>query len=309
MKVILIQGSSRTNGNTAGISNQLAKTGGWEICHLSDYHIQHYDYDHRYEQDDFIPLIKNLIERYDVFVFATPVYWYSMSGIMKVFFDRFTDLLKVEKDWGRKLRSRKMAVISSSNSRSLEPEFWNPFRRTANYLGMEYLGDMHFYNSESTTEKIETFVDMVQHSGAVSGRHPFQTRFLDHVAIRVRNIGESSAWYQKILGLKKYTFEEWGPIPVFMMAGTSGVALFPEKTMQDPGSRVPGRCADHFAFHLTYDDLQKAKQHFEVNGLTWKEQDHYFFESVYTTDPDGHTVELTALKPGKEYFYDHPAES
>ncbi|MCP4458779.1 MAG: NAD(P)H-dependent oxidoreductase [Cytophagales bacterium] len=38
---------------------------------------------------------------------ATPVYWYSMSGIMKVFLDRIYDVLTIEKELGRKLHGKK----------------------------------------------------------------------------------------------------------------------------------------------------------------------------------------------------------
>ncbi len=51
--------------------------------------------------------MNDIVDKYDVLIFATPVYWYSMSGIMKVFFDRITDLLTIKKDIGRKLKGKK----------------------------------------------------------------------------------------------------------------------------------------------------------------------------------------------------------
>jgi len=33
--------------------------------------------------DDFISLMTEIIEKYDTLIFATPVYWYSMSRILK----------------------------------------------------------------------------------------------------------------------------------------------------------------------------------------------------------------------------------
>ncbi len=32
-------------------------------------------------------------------------------------------------------------------------------------------------------------------------------------------------------------------------------------------------------------------------------QDHHYFHSLYTADPDGHTVELTTLVVAEEDFY------
>ncbi len=92
----------------------LQQLSGWDLVDLNDYDFSYFDYEHKNRGDDFLPLMSRLIEAYDVFVFATPVYWYAMSGIVKVFFDRITNLLTIEKDLGRRLRGKKMAGISCS---------------------------------------------------------------------------------------------------------------------------------------------------------------------------------------------------
>lgn len=142
-KVIII-GSSRLNGNTTRIASEIANHFEIDIVNLNDYQFSYYDYDSKNREDDFLPLIKSIIEKYDTLIFATPVYWYSMSGIMKVFFDRFSDLIRIEKETGRKLRGKKIAVISNSHDNEIEYDFYIPFRKSAAYLGMEYLGDKHF---------------------------------------------------------------------------------------------------------------------------------------------------------------------
>jgi len=58
----------------------------------------------------------------------------------------------------------------------------------------------------------------------------FQINGLDHVAIRVIDLDAAAAWYEKVLGLRKYKLPEWGDFPVFMLAGKVGVALFPADT-------------------------------------------------------------------------------
>ena len=40
-------------------------------------------------------------------------------------------------------------------------------------------------------------------------------------------------------------------------------------------------------------DFEKARRHFATIGIEFEIQDHYYFLSLYTKDPDGHTVELT----------------
>ncbi|MFK7972856.1 MAG: flavodoxin family protein, partial [Bacteroidia bacterium] len=115
MKTVIIQGSARSVGDTSKIVNLLQAQLGCEIIDLNDYVIRQYDYECMNSDDDFMPLIRRIVDEYDLLVFATPVYWYSMSGIMKAFFDRITDCLDMEKETGRKLRGMSMALVSVSN--------------------------------------------------------------------------------------------------------------------------------------------------------------------------------------------------
>jgi multimeric flavodoxin WrbA len=155
-KKVIIVGSSRSNGNTTRIVDEIANQYNIDVVNLNNYSISYYDYQSNNREDDFFPLIKGIIEKYDTLIFATPVYWYSMSGIMKVFFDRFSDLIRIEKETGRKLRGKKFAVISNSHDDELEYDFYLPFRKSAEYLGMEYIGDKHFNaDNPDATNKIE----------------------------------------------------------------------------------------------------------------------------------------------------------
>lgn len=160
---VIILGSSRKDGDTRLLVDRVQMLSGWDLIDLNEYDISYYDYEHRNAGDDYLPLMRRLVEQYEVMIFATPVYWYSMSGIMKVFFDRFTDLLEIDKDLGRRLRGKKMAAISCSIGNHLGDAFWLPFRETADYLGMTYLGGMHavLNNGELTEEEVtrmEAFV-------------------------------------------------------------------------------------------------------------------------------------------------------
>jgi multimeric flavodoxin WrbA len=159
-KKVIILGSSRKNGNTTKIVDEISKEHGIEVINLSDFNISYYDYESKNREDDFFPLIKGIIENYDTLIFATPIYWYNMSGIMKVFFDRFSDLIRIEKETGRKLRGKKIGVISNSHDDEIEESFYIPFKKSADYLGMEYLGHAHFNaNILNQTTKIElTFI-------------------------------------------------------------------------------------------------------------------------------------------------------
>jgi multimeric flavodoxin WrbA len=142
-KKVIIQGSSRSNGNTANSITAISEKYNIDVIDLNNYSFSYYDYDSNNLNDDFLPLITSIIKKYDTLIFATPVYWYNMSGIMKVFFDRFSDLIRVEKETGRKLRGKNMFVISNSHSDEIDASFYIPFQKSADYLGMNYTGEIH----------------------------------------------------------------------------------------------------------------------------------------------------------------------
>ena len=154
-KKVILLGSSRSKGNTANIVSKIAKQHNIDVVDLRNYSISYYDYESNNLDDDFLPLIKSIIEKYDTLIFATPVYWYSMSGIMKVFFDRFSDLIRIEKETGRKLRGKNMFVISNSHDDELDNSFYIPFQKSAAYLGMNYSGNLHF-----NADKINTITNI-----------------------------------------------------------------------------------------------------------------------------------------------------
>lgn len=135
----------------------------------------------------------------------------------------------------------------------------------------------------------------------------FKIDFLDHVAIRVKDLEVSAGWYKKVLGLKAYQFKEWGPFPIFLLAGKTGVALFPART-NDPVLNPQSRNVkiDHFAFNVTNENFEKAIRKMEHLEEPFDLQDHHFFQSIYLKDPDGHTVELTTIMVPEASFYDFP---
>ena len=132
----------------------------------------------------------------------------------------------------------------------------------------------------------------------------FKIDFLDHVAIRVRDMEASVNWYERVLGLKTYRLKEWDPFPIFLMAGQTGIALFPAHL--DDAS-IPMKSLnvkiDHFAFRVDNDNFKKAQKHLQAEGIVFELKDHTYYHSLYMTDPDGHTVELTTLVVDESDFF------
>lgn len=134
----------------------------------------------------------------------------------------------------------------------------------------------------------------------------FEIEFLDHVALRVKDLEASADWYEIVLGLKKYQLPEWGPFPIFMLSGKSGVALFPANINNNPIDQQSKNVKiDHFAFNVTNKNFEKARKRYSDLELDFNVQDHHYFHSIYTKDPDGHTVELTTIVVSANSFYEH----
>ena len=143
-KTIVIMGSSNPLGDTFNVCKSIVDEYKFKFQDLNELVIMPYDYEHENSDDDFIGFMQHVVESYDTILLATPVYWYSVSGIMKNFIDRFTDLLTIEKDMGRQLRGKSMAAVSVSKSDDCPEEFSLPLKRTADYLGMNWKGYAHF---------------------------------------------------------------------------------------------------------------------------------------------------------------------
>jgi len=144
MMPVYINGSSRKGGHTTAIAKLLSGAENHNVIHLLDYNMGFFEYDNSNNDDDFIPLIKELAES-DVWVFLTPVYWYSMSARMKTFFDRLSDLLKWEKDIYKKIRNIRWYALSCGSDDAEVPGFFEPFKRSAEYLDIQYMGDIHVW--------------------------------------------------------------------------------------------------------------------------------------------------------------------
>ncbi len=162
MKKVLIIGSSRKDGGTYALVKQFRQLTNWDVIDLNDYDIGYFDYNYSNKHDDYLKLMHEIIENYKTLVFVTPVYWHAMSGVMKVFFDRITDLLTIKKDLGQKLKGKQMAVVSNSAGNNLGGLFWLPFSETANYLGMEYLGHVHTISNQDNEENLKVFIEKLQ---------------------------------------------------------------------------------------------------------------------------------------------------
>lgn len=144
---IILMASSRSDGNTRKVVDHLISVHPeTDLVDLKTKSIGYYDYQHRNQEDDFIVVVEEMLQ-YNTIIFATPVYWYTMSAELKTFFDRMSDLIQVRKDLGRQLKGKSMMVLSCGSERTEIPSFQIPFELSANYLHMNFVAYLHTWIS------------------------------------------------------------------------------------------------------------------------------------------------------------------
>ncbi|HCE2144212.1 flavodoxin family protein [Vibrio parahaemolyticus] len=139
MNIAVILGTSKSDGNTRKLVDSFVDQSDAKLFDLSNFNVSFYDYSHENKNDDFLPIIHELLS-FDHLVFASPVCWYSMSAQLKVFFDRLSDLLTIEKELGRRLKGKSISVLSTGYNLELPDCFVQPFELTAKYMQLEFKG-------------------------------------------------------------------------------------------------------------------------------------------------------------------------
>lgn len=181
-KIVVIFGSSRSKGATRDYVDQILSPFEAEVIDLNDHDISYYDYENKNQDDDFIGVMERVVAA-DILIFATPVYWYAMSAMMKTFFDRITDLLTIRKDLGRALAGKRCLLIASGGADSGLPEgFEVPFSGTCRYMDMSYLGSIYVYTGrdevciDKNAKEINGFQNLLHREMAKEGGETLQKK-------------------------------------------------------------------------------------------------------------------------------------
>lgn len=119
MSIAVIYGGTRPNGNSEILTEQVIQGIATEKIYLRDFNIQpiidmrHSKEGFQERNDDYNSIIDRILP-HDILIFSTPIYWYSMSGTMKNFIDRWSQTLRDPKypDFKSKMASKKAFVIA-----------------------------------------------------------------------------------------------------------------------------------------------------------------------------------------------------
>ena len=124
----------------------------------------------------------------------------------------------------------------------------------------------------------------------------FQLEGIDHVALAVRDISRSIAWYGEVLGFEHRLPGMWDGVPAFIGKGTTAIALFPVRT-DPPPPRPPGSITMlHLAFRASREEFLAAQRDLRARRIEFHFQDHEISHSIYFRDPDGHELEITTYE-------------
>jgi catechol 2,3-dioxygenase-like lactoylglutathione lyase family enzyme len=125
----------------------------------------------------------------------------------------------------------------------------------------------------------------------------FAVKHIDHVALTVRDVERSIAWYRDIFGLERRHKEAWGDYPVMMFAGGTGLALFQASgALNDAPDQSRTAIMRHLAFQVDRNNFEKAQEDLRVRNIEFVFQDHTISQSIYFRDPDGYELELTTYE-------------
>ena len=139
---IIIFGSSRRHGFTGQLVDEVARRHKLRVIDVSEHNITPYDYEHRNHEDDFLPLMRDVATHQQI-IFATPVYWYTMSAQLKVFVDRWNDLVVAEKTLGKSLKGKQGLLIATGGDMRPERCFEECFQHSFRFMGMTYKGMLY----------------------------------------------------------------------------------------------------------------------------------------------------------------------
>ena len=121
----------------------------------------------------------------------------------------------------------------------------------------------------------------------------FQLQGIDHVALAVRDVTRSAAWYIDVLGFEHRLRGMWNDVPTFVGKGSTALALFPVRSAEPLPRPRNSITMLHLAFRATREDFIAAQRDLGARGIQFEFQDHEISHSIYFRDPDGHELEIT----------------
>lgn len=148
MRVLALLGSSRNPGNTETLTDIVLQGIPHTKIHLAEKKITPI-IDMRHHPDGFQTIdddnhsIIDLVMESDTLIFATPVYWYGMSGTMKNWIDRWSQTLRDKKisfQSSMKQKTAYVVTVGGDNPRIKGLPLIMQFQYIFDFMGMSFGG-------------------------------------------------------------------------------------------------------------------------------------------------------------------------
>ena len=149
MTIAVIYGGTRQNGNTEMLTEHVVHKIASEKIYLRDYNIlpiidmRHSQDGFQERNDDYNSIIDRILP-HNILIFSTPIYWYSMSGTMKNFIDRWSQTLRDPKypNFKNKMALKTAFVIAVGGD---DPyikglPMIQQFRHIFDFIGIDFAG-------------------------------------------------------------------------------------------------------------------------------------------------------------------------
>jgi multimeric flavodoxin WrbA len=148
VKVLALYGSSRRDGNSEILADRLIEGLDATRIYLAEKDIKPID-DGRHTPGGFLPVdddyeaIIGQVMAHDLLIFATPIYWYGMSGQMKLFVDRWSQSLREKRlDFKASMAAKRAyAVLAGGDAPRIKGlPLVQQFHYIFDFMGMEFAG-------------------------------------------------------------------------------------------------------------------------------------------------------------------------
>jgi len=136
---VILLASSRSAGNTFDLARRVLPEGSAPLIDLSQLNIGYFSYLYANANDDFLPLVEQLL--------LSPVLGFSrhhstgttMSAQAKTFIDRLSDLLSSASHSDTNFAAKVWLLVCTGTDSALPSAFNQPLELTCSYLGMSFL--------------------------------------------------------------------------------------------------------------------------------------------------------------------------
>lgn len=149
MTIAVLYGGTRPNGNTETLADHVIQGMDAERIYLKDHTIlpiidmRHSPEGFQDRNDDYNSIIDRILP-HDILLFATPIYWYTMSGSLKNFIDRWSQSLRDANypDFKATMAAKKAYVIAVGGDQPYLKglPMIQQFKHIFDFMGMEYGG-------------------------------------------------------------------------------------------------------------------------------------------------------------------------